>query len=31
MVNEVCRLASEPVAEQVVQTRQYDEIVQLAD
>ena len=30
MVNEACRLASEPAAEQVVQTREYDEIVQLA-
>ncbi len=30
MVNEACRLASEPAAEQMVQTREYDEIVQLA-
>ncbi|MBY6071030.1 NAD(P)H-binding protein [Marinobacter salsuginis] len=30
MVNEACSLASEPAAEQVVQTREYDEIVQLA-
>jgi len=30
MVNEACHLAAEPAAEQVVQTREYDEIVQLA-
>ena len=30
MVNEACSLASEPAAEQVIQTREYDEIVQLA-
>lgn len=30
MVNEACSLAAEPAAEQVVQTREYDEIVQLA-
>jgi uncharacterized protein YbjT (DUF2867 family) len=31
MVNEACSLASEPAAERVIQTREYDEIVQLAD
>lgn len=31
MVNEACSLASEPVAEQVVQVRQYDDILRLAD
>lgn len=30
MVNEVCGLASEPIAEQVVQTREYHDIVALA-
>ncbi|MHA7809431.1 MAG: NAD(P)H-binding protein [Marinobacter adhaerens] len=30
MVNEACHLAAEPADEQVVQTREYDEIVQLA-
>ncbi|MCK5865290.1 MAG: NAD(P)H-binding protein [Marinobacter adhaerens] len=30
MVNEACHLAAEPAAEQVVHTREYDEIVQLA-
>lgn len=31
MVNEVCRLASEPTAERVVRVREYDEILRLAD
>ena len=30
MVNEACSLASEPAAERVIQTREYDEIIQLA-
>jgi len=30
MVNEACHLAAEPAADQVVQTREYDEIFQLA-
>jgi len=31
MVNETCSLASESVAEQVVQIREYEDIVKLSD